>query len=140
VRGTIFSHNEFKFHDGATGKKLLILLNSPQTDEPYLLVTTTSKTKPYIPTVTIRTCLHRHKRFFIPANEHFFHVDTWVNLYPIYPFSGPEILKDRFANKATIVGKLETQLVNEIVNCLIRNTREDILPKYIVLLQRDKAH
>ncbi|MEQ8187149.1 MAG: hypothetical protein ABRQ39_04200, partial [Candidatus Eremiobacterota bacterium] len=44
-KGTIFYHKKFEFSDGETGKKLLILLNEPQGNEPYLFCKTTSKKK-----------------------------------------------------------------------------------------------
>lgn len=138
MRGSIFHHEQLVFYDGEIGKKYLILLNSPQSNEPYLFVKTTSQKKIY-PEHDTPKCLYDNKRFFIPANRYFFPKNTWVQLYEIYPFSAAEMLKSKFDNKLSKVGIIETQLVNQIVNCLINSSRDDILDSHVQLLLRDKT-
>jgi hypothetical protein len=43
ARGSIFVAENFIFSDGTKGKKLLVLLNNPASNDPYLLVKTTSQ-------------------------------------------------------------------------------------------------
>jgi len=45
IRGAIYHHSKLLFHNGFTGKKYLILLNTPREKEPYLFVKTTSQKK-----------------------------------------------------------------------------------------------
>lgn len=64
ARGTIFHHSQLVFHNGFTGKKYLVLLNTPSKTEPYIFVKTTSqqKDKP-----TMLGCIEERSLFFIPA-------------------------------------------------------------------------
>jgi hypothetical protein len=75
MQGTLYHHKKMEFGDGGLGVKLLILLNSPSKDEPYLCVKTTSqqKNKPSTP-----GCIQKESLFFIPAGSTFFQKDTWV--------------------------------------------------------------
>ena len=66
ARGSIFVAENFIFSDGTKGKKLLVLLNNPASNDPYLLVKTTSQkhSKPDNP-----GCIenYHHLRFyFVP--------------------------------------------------------------------------
>lgn len=80
-RGTIYHHKEMIFHNGFTGKKYLVLLNTPSNNEPYIFVKTTSqqKNKP-----TSSGCIKKRSLFFIPGGKTFFPKNTWVQLYEIY--------------------------------------------------------
>ena len=44
--GSIYIHEEFKFEDGVTGRKLFVVVNSPNKSENYLVCKTTSKENP----------------------------------------------------------------------------------------------
>jgi hypothetical protein len=124
LRGNVYFHSKFGFHDGGEGKKLIILLNSPSSADPYLFVKTTSerKNKPY----TVG-CIHSHKVFFVRCDgKHCFRLDTWVQLHDLYEFEPASIVKDAWARDLKIIGKIEYVLVNQIVNCLIRCNGDNI--------------
>ena len=129
TRGAIYHHKQLIFHNGFIGKKYLILLNSPVKNEPYLFVKTTSqqKDKPTTP-----GCISHHSLFFIPANKTFFIMDTWVQLFEIYPISP----KDIDTNKdITIEGSLDVKTIDDIVNCLFEAEEENISPIFKDLLR-----
>lgn len=44
-KGTVLFHTKFLFSDGETGQKLIIILNTPKSREPYLICRTTSHQK-----------------------------------------------------------------------------------------------
>ena len=73
------------FSDNTTGKKLLVLLNNPTSDDPYFLVKTTSQqhTKPKTP-----GCIENYyQAYFIQADNDFFKKDTWIQLDDYFPFA-----------------------------------------------------
>lgn len=129
TRGAIYHHKQLIFHNGFIGKKYLILLNSPSKNEPYLFVKTTSqkKNKP-----TTLGCIRHLSLYFIPAGKTFFKMDTWVQLFEIYPISP----KDIDTNKdITIEGSLDEKMIDEIVNCLFEAEEENIPPIFKKLLR-----
>jgi hypothetical protein len=120
TRGAIYHHKQLVFHNGFIAKKYLILLNSPSKNDPYLFVKTTSqkKDKP-----TTSDCISHHSLFFIPAGKTFFIMDTWVQLFEIYPISP----KDIDTNKdITIEGSLDVKMIDDIVNCLFEAEEDNI--------------
>ncbi len=114
-RGAILYHTNFKFKNGETGKKLLVLLNNPKGYEPYLFVKTTSqpKNKPEQEGCNIREGL-----FYIRANTNFFKEDTWIQLYEIYEFDAVSVIKDGIDKYLTVINQLSEQSFNEIRNCI----------------------
>ncbi len=128
TRGAIYHHNKLVFHNGFTGKKYLILLNTPSKNEPYLFVKTTSqkKEKPTIP-----GCIKDRSLFFIPVGKPFFKKDTWVQLYELYPISPSDIDKNKDID---IVGSLDVKRIDDIVNCLFDSEKDNIAAIYKTLL------
>jgi len=120
TRGAIYHHNQLIFHNGVTGKKYLILLNTPVKDEPYLFVKTTSqkKDKPSTP-----GCIKKRSLFFLPSRKTFFKLDTWVQLYQVYQISPRDIDTDK---NITFEGDLDVRLIDEIVNCLFIAEEENL--------------
>jgi hypothetical protein len=134
ARGAVYYHSQFKFHDGAVGEKRFVILNEPKSDEPYLVLKTTSKLhgKTYIP-----GCNPDRGVFFLAANlESMFELDTLVQLREIFPFTQQEILtaslKDKTLNH---LGDLSDICVRQIINC-IRKLKDDIRQDYFVLVTR----
>ena len=122
ARGAIYHHRQLVFHNGFTGKKYLILLNTPGKKEPYLFVKTTSQKKDKPSTAG---CIKKRSLFFIPAGKTFFPKDTWVQLYDIYEFSP----KDIDTNKdITVEGSLDAKMIDGIVNCLFEAEEDNIAP------------
>jgi len=130
TRGAIYHHKQLVFQNGFTGKKYLILLNTPTHKEPYLFVKTTSqqKSKPIKP-----GCIQEKSLFFIPAGKTFFKKNTWVQLYELYPIL-PEYI-DNSMDEITIEGSLDVKLIDEIVNCLFLAEEENIPPIFKNLLR-----
>lgn len=128
IRGAIYHHVKFRFHDGATGEKLLILLNTPSKSEPFIFVKTTSqqKNKPVLP-----GCIHKRNVFYIPQGGSFFKNNTWVQLYDIYPLTPDEIKKPEMIYK----DQLSEDLIDEIVNCLFKCQEDDLSPKIKKMLR-----
>lgn len=129
ARGAIYHHRQLVFHNSFTGKKYLILLNTPGKKEPYLFVKTTSQKKDK-PSTT--GCIKKRSLFFIPAGETFFPKDTWVQLYDIYEFT-PKVID---TNKdITVEGSLDAKMIDDIVNCLFKAEEDNIAPIHKKLLR-----
>ncbi len=129
VRGTIYLHHNLVYHDGAIGNKYLILLNTPREKDPFLLVKTTSqkKNKPSTP-----GCICSMSLFFIPGKKTFFPLDTWVQLYEIYPIEGKGIRNNPNIRK---VGELDAKITADIINCLFEAEEENIPQWFSELLR-----
>ncbi len=128
TRGAIYHHRQLVFHNGYTGKKYLVLLNTPTKKEPYIFVKTTSQqtnrpTKP--------GCIKEKSLFFIPAAETFFKKNTWVQLYELYPIP-PEDIDN--IEEITLKGSLDVKIIDDIVNCLFLAEEENIPPVFKNLL------
>jgi hypothetical protein len=120
TRGTIYHHSKLIFYNGFTGKKYLILLNTPTKNEPYLFVKTTSQQKDK---AAKPGCIKERSLFFIPGGKAFFKKDTWVQLFEIYEF----LLEDIDTNKdITVEGGLEAKMIDDIVNCLFLSEGDNI--------------
>jgi len=129
TRGAIYHHSELLFHNGFTGKKYLILLNTPGKKEPYLFVKTTSqkKEKPSTP-----GCINGRSLYFIPAGKTFFKKDTWIQLYEIYTIFSNDIDNKK---EITVEGSLDVKMIDDIVNCLFLAEEENISPIHKKLLR-----
>lgn len=129
VRGDIYFHKQFELYSGDFGEKLLLLLNTPGVNEPYLFVKPTSKTenKP-----NRHGCIEKQQLFFIPVKTTFFEKNTWIELYHLY-----EILPINIDNNPDLlcVGSLSEKLIDDIVNCLLLCREDDISPTQRQFLQ-----
>ncbi|MBW1608980.1 MAG: hypothetical protein JRG87_07355 [Deltaproteobacteria bacterium] len=128
-RGAIYHHKQLVFQNGLIGKKYLILLNSPSQNEPYLFVKTTSQKKDR---PTTHGCIKKRSLFFIPAGKTFFKLDTWVQLFEIYPIPPKDIDTDK---DITIEGSLDVKMIDDIVNCLLEAEEDNISPIFKKLLR-----
>ena len=128
ARGSIFVAENFIFSDGTKGKKLLVLLNNPASNDPYLLVKTTSQkhSKPDNP-----GCIENyHQVYFVRSNSPFFKKDTWIQLDDCFPFSQKTIDK-----KLKHIGVLPDKTAKLIISCFLKINEQDLSPKvhsYIV--------
>lgn len=122
TRGAIFLAENFVFSDNTTGKKLLVLLNNPISDDPYFLVKTTSQqhAKP-----KTSGCIENYyQAYFIHANGDFFEKDTWIQLDDYFPF-GQSHVKTKLKN----IGQLTPKTTDGIVKCFIKINEQDLSPK-----------
>jgi len=131
--GVIFYSPKFEFKNGLTGKKLLILLNTPINDDPYIICKTTSnrKNKSLSPGCQIEKSL-----FLILKDTEFFTEDTWLQLYELYEFSQCEFLKQHFEDNLKQIGKLQNITLRQIRNCI--NKLPDIMKYHIDLINKSK--
>ncbi|MEA2082811.1 MAG: hypothetical protein U9O82_00930 [Thermodesulfobacteriota bacterium] len=121
-RGTVYFDDNFVFSDGTKGQKLLILLNTPQKDENYILVKTTSKqkNKPASP-----GCIEgHHKVYYLPSQKDFFNKNTWVQLDDYFLFLTAEA-NSRFKK----TGKLTDKTIDKVVKCFLKINELDLSPK-----------
>ena len=128
ARGSIFVAENFIFTDGTKGRKILVLLNNPASNDPYLLVKTTSQkhSKPD----TLGCIESYHKVYFIQANSPFFKKDTWIQLDDYFQFSQKNITK-----KLKHIGVLPSKTIKLIIDCFLKINKQDLSPKihsYIV--------
>lgn len=134
AKGALYYHSDFPFHDGQRGKKLFVVLNDPQNDEPYLVVKTTSQlhNKTYQ-----NGCNERSGMFFIPAGtEKLFQIPTLLQLIEIYEFSAEEFLKGSMQEKViTSLGNFDSTLFAQVINC-IRKLKDDISERHFKLITR----
>lgn len=115
-RGTILFHEEFRFRNGESGEKILIVLNTPDPNrEPYLLcrVTSQGKNKP-----KTFGCHEDSSVFFLPAGQDFFDKDTWIQLHEIFSFEATTLLKDHFQKQLNVLGKFKELTFRQLLNCI----------------------
>ena len=129
TRGAIYHHRQLVFHNGFTGKKYLVLLNTPTKKEPYIFVKTTSQQKNRL---TKPGCIQEKSLFFIPAGKTFFKKNTWVQLYELYPIP-PEDIDSM--DEITLEGSLDVKIIDDIVNCLFLAEEENIPPVFTNFLR-----
>jgi len=129
-KGDILYHEQFKFSNGGISDKLLVILNTPQpTNDPYLIITTTSQSinKSQIPGCNLKESL-----FFIKANHDFFNKDTWLQFYQLYELDFKKLLKTKFDGLVKISGSLKEQTINEVINCIRKS--DDVSEYYLKLI------
>ena len=120
--GSVFVQEDFKFRDETTGKKILVLLNRPTGNDPYVVVKTTSQqhSKP-----KTSGCIQKyHQAFFIAAKRPFFHKDTWIQLDDLFLLSNTHM-----RNKVHHIGDLDSKTADSIVNCFLKINEQDLSPK-----------
>lgn len=129
-KGTILYHTAFQYKDGQIGQKLLIVLNTPQNNDPYLCCKTTSKQKYGLD----KEGCHSSKNIYVlNPIANCFPSKTWVQFYDIYEFEGQTFLRDHFNGKLNIKGTLPTYTINAIINCIKKS--DDVSKYYLQLLK-----
>ncbi len=128
ARGSVFVADNFIYEDGTKGKKLLVLLNNPAPNDPYLLVKTTSKrhSKPD----TLGCIENYHQVYFVKANSPFFKKDTWIQLDDYFPFN-----QETIGKKLKRIGVLPEKTIKFVISCFLKINEQDLSPKvrsYIV--------
>ncbi|MDO8734092.1 MAG: hypothetical protein Q7K21_02910 [Elusimicrobiota bacterium] len=130
-KGSVFFHNNFKFSDGEKGEKLLIVLNSNDMKDSDTVVCckTTSKMKYGL---INEGCYNKKNIYIIEKSP--FERKTWVQFDPnsIFLFSAQKLLDCHFKKEIELIGYLEEQHINAIVNCFKRS--DDISPFHLSLV------
>ncbi len=136
-RGTILFHTRFQFRNGTIGEKLLVVLNTPKSDEPYLLIRTTSQIErwsSYYKQHIQRGCNYRLLLFYItPEDNTFFEKPTLLQFDEIYPLTREQLLSDKFNGVLEAKGELSESKFNEIMNCA-KAMKDDIEERYFKML------
>ncbi|MBI5098345.1 MAG: hypothetical protein HZB30_03780 [Nitrospirae bacterium] len=129
-KGTILFHRALEFKNGETGKKLLIILNTPQSSEPFLCCKTTSKQKYGLDK---EGCYSSKNIYVLNPAKNCFPDKTWVQFHEIYEFNNHSFLQAHFKKDLDIKGKLPINIINAIVKC-VRNS-DDVLKYHLSLLR-----
>jgi hypothetical protein len=131
-KGTVLFHPKFEFSNGETGKKYLIILNTPdiKKSQPFLICKTTSqpKNKPKEP-----GCHAEKNVYGIEANSDFFPKRTWVQFFEIFEFNHDEFIKQHFELGLKVKAELKPQTINAIINCLKKS--DDVSAYHLSLLK-----
>lgn len=131
--GDIYYHDQFPYHDGTIGQKLFIVLSNPakNTNDPYLVVRTTSKLKGFTYQVG---CNPQRGVFYIPPGTGAsFPLDTLIQLTDIYEFSRDEFVKGIMDKVISHKDQLQGLTISQIINC-IKKLREDIGEKHFKVI------
>lgn len=129
--GCILFDIKFKFKDNEIGEKLIVLLNNPRENEPYLFCRTTSREKPPYKIKTPKGCQKNSQYFFI--NEcSFFPEDTWLLLHDIFEYDYTCMLNKYFKGEMKIKNCINDTTLRQIKNC-IKNSR-DISVKHLEMI------
>ena len=114
-RGTVYHCVDFEFPDGAETDKYLVLLNEPKEDEPYIFCTTTSRSD----NKSLRPgCDPGLSLFMLQAHHDFFALDTWLELYRLWPFDAKKYLDYAMRGKMQGRHRLRTETIGQIANCV----------------------
>ena len=132
-KGTILFHKNFPFKDGDSSPKLLVVLNSPTIQDPFLAVRTTSQQK-HRPRQS--GCIEGKNLFFIEAGKTSFPIDTWIQLYDFYEISHERFMMEFLSGRLDIKGDLPEQMVNALINCAKRS--DDISEYQLSLISKKK--
>jgi hypothetical protein len=127
-RGQIYHNPNFKFHDGETGNKLLILLNTPTKDDEYLFVKTTAReSKRTKQPGCIKHPLYEQGEYFLQKGEtSFFKEPTWIILSEIYPIHKEAIVNSSDWHKLKKNAILPTKIIDKIIDCMFKFHGDDI--------------
>ena len=129
--GCILFDTKFEFKDNEMGEKLIVLLNNPRENEPYLFCRTTSRERPPYQMKTPKGCQKNSHYFFINACN-FFLKDTWLLLYEIYEYDYTCMLNKHFKQQIKMISSMDDNILRQIKNC-IKNS-DDISEKYLEMI------
>jgi len=133
--GDVFYFIKFKFDDGSTQNKLLIILNTPQNDEPYLVCLTTSQHKKWRKKEL--GCHAEANYYFVDANQDNFDADTWIVFEKVYTLDVARLLNSCFKDGSYTLFELDSTLWKALKNCIAKS--KDIEQDYLELILRDKT-
>jgi hypothetical protein len=116
----ILFHTNFLYANGTYGEKLLVVMNTAETDMPCLVLKTTSVSERYVGSV--QGCNVDKKVFFAPIRwQSCFLKDTYIQLPEIFEFAAGQLLKDSFARHISFLPQpLSTSCFEQLKNCLAR--------------------
>ncbi len=121
--GSVFFHEQFVFHDGASGEKLFVVLGSEGNVAVVAKTTSRQRGKG-----TIFGCqpTDRLHNFYIPQSITYLNKCTWVCLDELYEIDLRKALQLRMQAIIKPVCTFEGEIIREIQNCALLG--EDITP------------
>jgi hypothetical protein len=129
-RGEIIFSRNYKFSDGTITKKFLIVLNEATSNNPHLLLLTTSQ---QWKRNTSPGCYAKENYFVIQENNDWFDKNTWVLFDPIIEYNFRKELEEHFKQNLESKAFLKQETIRAIINCLKQS--DDITPYQISLLE-----
>ncbi|KAB2891389.1 MAG: hypothetical protein F9K32_04500 [Desulfobulbaceae bacterium] len=122
-RGAVFFDDNFRYLNtpGETGEKILILINTPKSDDHLILVKTTSQqhSKPQLP-----GCIDsHHKIFYMPVGSDILSKNTWIQLDDHFLFQ-----QQHAAKVFKHLGNLKPKTIKNIVDCFLLHNEDDLSP------------
>jgi hypothetical protein len=130
-KASVLFHPSFEFTNGETGRKYLIILNTPdiKKSEPFLFCKTTSQpqNKPQTP-----GCHAEKNLYCIDAKYDFFPRKTWVQFFEMFEVNYDEFIKQHFELGLEVRAELKTETINAIINCIKKS--DDVSAYHLSLL------
>lgn len=117
IPGTILFDRQFRFHDGATGEKLFVVLNDGR-NGTYVTVKTTSKDARYGVSYGCQVTA-RFPHFFLPKGSCCLDGHTWLCLDEFYEFEAQQLIGQITDMRINRIGVLPQDLTREIQACAI---------------------
>jgi hypothetical protein len=115
--GAVLHWRGFRFADGATADKYLVVLGCKTGHDALLVVATSKRHRKKFN----HGCNAADGYHFIPGTgKDFFPLDTWLLLAAPRVASSAELIQCGIRGEVSVCGKLRDQLANEIRNCLKR--------------------
>ena len=114
--GTILQHQNFRFHDGEVGNKIIIVLGSHAGGT--VLVKTTSRSWRFSSSYGCQP-LDRFPNFHLVQNCCILPKATWVCLDEYYEFSDVNLIALHFAGDVKQLGNLPPEITEALVACAV---------------------
>ena len=102
--GTLLVYDNFRFSDGTTGKKILVILNDGCVGY-YIVVKTTSKDT-HKSSNNGCQIQDQYPNFFLPQNSCCLKKDTWIGLDEFFELTTAELLAKHFSGEVKTIGVL----------------------------------
>lgn len=116
--GTILHDQEFRYRDGETGRKYIVILNDG-TCGSYVVVKATSQGRRYSNTPGCQ--LGTWACFFLDRGCCKLPKDTWVQLHEFYPFNAQEMLGLHFTGRMEVIDELTSGLTRDLQECALQS-------------------
>ncbi len=114
-RGEILYSPKFEFFDGWKDDKLLIALNNPVQNQPYLVVLVNSQQKNKYDKPG---CYAADGYYFVVANADWFIKNTWVQFYDLFEFDYRKVALEESKGNLISKGILKEETIRAIINCI----------------------
>lgn len=114
--GTIFFHKDFKFSDGETSDKYLVVLGNARKNGVILVAKTTSKGHRYRLDFGCQSA-NRYPAFYLPQKSCCFPRCTWVCLSEFYELKETALMQSMAIGEVYRFGVLEDSFTRDLQFC-----------------------